>query len=300
MNRAAATPKDTRQTNQPWRDHYWWSGDGIRLHCRIFGADSVGAAVPVLCLPGLTRNARDFDGLAPALADGRQVLAVDFRGRGDSGFASDAMTYVPLTYVQDVTALLASLSLHRVGIIGTSLGGLVAMLLAATAPERVAGVVLNDIGPEIDPAGLARIRSYVGMVTPQPTWIHAARQVAEANRDIYPDYRVQDWLTMVHRTHRVTAQGRIMPDYDPEIAAPLRVPGGEAGVDLWPAFRALPPASLVVRGALSDILSASALAAMTKARPDLTSVTVDRVGHAPTLDEAPARAAIAAWARRLS
>lgn len=281
-------------------DHIWWSGEGIRLHARLYG-DAAGSGVPILCLPGLTRNARDFGELAPALARDGPVAAIDFRGRGDSGFAKDPMSYVPLTYVQDMVALLDSLGWHRFAVIGTSLGGLVAMLLAATLPGRLVGAVLNDVGPELEPAGLARIRGYVGGWSSQPTWLHAARQVAETNAAVYPDYDIQDWLRLVHRTHRVTPEGRIVADYDKQIAAPLRAPGGETGIDLWPAYDALAALPLLIlRGELSDILAAP-MAEKMRARGKQTMLcSVPRVGHTPTLDEAEARTAIAAWRMRLT
>jgi pimeloyl-ACP methyl ester carboxylesterase len=280
-----------------WNDHYWWSADGIRLHCRIHGS---GDAVPLLCLPGLTRNARDFDRLAPSLATAGPVAAVDFRGRGDSGFAKDPMSYVPLTYVQDIALLLDSLGWRRFGVIGTSLGGLVAMLLAGTMAERFAGAVLNDVGPQLEEAGLERIRAYVGGGSSQPTWLHAARQAATLNAAVYPDYGIQDWLRLVHRTHRLTPEGRIVADYDKQIAAPFRLPGGEAGVDLWPAFEALAAHPLlIVRGELSDIVSGQTAEQMLARARDAALCTVRRVGHAPTLDEPEAQAAIAAWRRKL-
>lgn len=281
-----------------WIDHFWWSGDGIRLHCRLYGADQ--SALPILCLPGLTRNARDFDLLAPELAQHGPVAAVNFRGRGDSGYAKDAMSYVPLTYVQDVALLLASLKWDRFAVIGTSLGGLVAMLLAGTMPTRFAGAVLNDVGPELEAAGLDRIRAYVGSAPSQPTWLHAARQTAEINASVFPDYDIHAWLRMVHRTHRLTPEGRIVADYDKQIAAPFRLPGGEAGIDMWPAFDALAAHPLlIVRGELSDILAAATAKKMLARSRDGALRTVPRVGHAPTLDEPEARTAIAAWRAKL-
>lgn len=288
-------------TSNAWTDHYWWSADGIRLHCRIYGATNPEEGLlPILCLPGLTRNARDFDELAPALAAGGPVAAVDFRGRGDSGYAKDAMTYVPLTYVQDVALLIDSLKWQRFAVIGTSLGGLVAMLLAGTMPGRFAGAVLNDVGPELGADGLARIRSYVGSAPSQPTWLHAARQTADLNAAVFPDYDIHDWLRMVHRTHRLTPEGRIVADYDKQIAAPFRLPGGEAGIDLWPAFDALAAHPLlIVRGALSDILEAATAQKMLARTRDAALCTVAGLGHAPTLDEPEARTAIAAWRAKL-
>lgn len=289
-------------TSNGWADHYWWSADGIRLHCRLYGAtDPEDGQLPILCLPGLTRNARDFDALAPALASAGPVAAVDFRGRGDSGYAKDAMTYVPLTYVQDVALLLDSLKWQRFAVIGTSLGGLVAMLLAGTMPGRFAGAVLNDVGPELGAAGIARIRSYVGSAPSQPTWLHAARQTADLNAAVFPDYDIHDWLRMVHRTHRLTPEGRIVADYDKQIAAPFRLPGGEAGIDLWPAFDVLAAHPLlIVRGALSDILEPATAEKMLARARDGALCTVARLGHAPTLDEPEARAAIATWRAKLA
>ena len=283
-----------------WRDLYWWSNDGVRLHARVYdpppgsGAAADQAALPLLCLHGLTRNARDFDRLAPRLAEHRRVYALDFRGRGDSGYAKDALSYVPLTYVQDVVALLANQGIERFFAIGTSLGGVVTLLLAATQHGRVAGAVLNDVGPEIEAAGMARIRAYLGQAVSFRTWVHAARAVEQANAGVYPDWQLDDWLAMVKRSHRVTPEGRIVADYDSNIAAPFRVPGGGgAGVDLWPALDALAEVPvLVLRGAHSDILSADTATRMVTRLPHAHLVTIPDVGHAPTLDEAEAISAI--------
>lgn len=282
--------------SQGWRDLYWWSNDGVRLHSRVYDppAGAGAAALPVLCLPGLTRNARDFDRLAPLLAAQRRVYCVDFRGRGDSGYAKDPMSYVPLTYVQDVIALLANQGIDQFIAVGTSLGGLVTMLLAATQHGRVAAAVLNDVGPELEAEGMARIRSYVGQAASFPTWVHCARAVGNANAGVYPDWQLEDWLAMVKRSHRLTPEGRIVPDYDANISAPFRVPGGgEAGVDLWPALDALADVpTLVVRGALSDILGTATAKKMIARLGKGRLVTVPRVGHAPTLDEADATSAV--------
>ncbi len=296
--------KDRRQAQghtPGWRDHYWWSHDGLRLHARHYPAQRGAAGPPLLCIPGLTRNARDFEALAPALAAYGDVYALDLRGRGESAYAADPMSYVPLTYVQDVVRLLDGLDIGRCAIIGTSLGGIVGMILAAAEPGRVAGLVLNDVGPAIEQAGLARIRSYVGAAQAQPTWLHAARMVAATNAGIYPDFGIDDWLRMVKRSHRLSAEGRIVPDYDRRIAEPFRMPGGEAGVDLWPAYKALKAIPiLIVRGALSDILAADIATEMAAYHPAATLLTLPAVGHAPTLDEPEAATAIAAWAQSLA
>ena len=278
-----------------WRDHYWWSNDGVRLHARVYDppADVDQSPPPLLCIPGLTRNARDFDMLAPHLAQHRRVYALNLRGRGESGYAKDAMSYVPLTYVQDVVALLASEGIDRFASVGTSLGGLVTMLLAATQPGRLAAVVLNDVGPELNPAGLDRIKTYVGQASSYPTWVHVARAIGMTNAAVYPGWGLDEWLLMAKRTHRLTREGRIVPDYDSNIAQPFRLPGGEAGVDLWPAFDALSGVpTLVLRGELSDLLSAEAANKMAARLPDVRLVTIAGAGHAPTLDEPQAVAAI--------
>ena len=274
-----------------WQDIFWWSRDGLRLHGRDYPGD--GAALPVLCLPGLTRNARDFDVLAPRLAGKRRVLAVDLRGRGESAYAKDPMSYVPLTYAQDIAALLAEQKIDRFVAIGTALGGIVAMLLAGLVPGRIAGVLLNDVGPDIEPAGLARIRGYVGRSSTWPTWMHAARATQEANGDTYPDWGIEDWLAMAKRLYRLNTNGRIVLDYDLKIAEPFRVPGSEAGPDMWRALAALGGVPvLVVRGGRSDILSAATAERMIATLPDAELVTLPGIGHAPTLNEPVVQGAI--------
>lgn len=285
-----------------WSDQYWWSSDGVRLHARVYaGPEGSESAPPLLCMPGLARNARDFEDLAPHVAQYRKVIVIEFRGRGESAFAKDPMTYVPLTYVQDVVAMLGELGIERFAAIGTSLGGLVAMLLAAALPGRLVGAVLNDVGPELQTAGLERIRDYIGTGGSQPTWMHAARAFAELNGAVYPGYEIHDWLRLTKRTHRLTAEGRIVTDYDKQIAAPLRVPGGgDAAMDLWPVYRALGDVPLLIlRGELSDILARSAGEKMVDELPRARLAEVPGVGHAPTMDEAEARVAIDAWAAEL-
>lgn len=297
-----ATRALIQQAGTAWRDLVWWSKDGLRLHARVYDppADAQSDAVPLLCLPGLTRNARDFDGIAPHIARNRRVYALDFRGRGDSAYAKDAMTYAPLTYVQDVVALLEAEGIGRFATIGTSLGGIVTMLLAATQPGRLVAAVLNDVGPELNPAGLERIRGYVGQSSSYPTWVHAARAIQSSNSHVYPDWQLEDWLVMAKRTHRLTREGRITSDYDSNIAQPFKLPGGEAGVDLWPAFDALKSVPLLIlRGELSDILSVEAARRMAERIPAASLVSVPAVGHAPTLDEPEAVAAIDAILARL-
>lgn len=280
------------QTGQAgFADGWWQSSDGLRLHYR----DYPGRAdrPPILCLPGLTRNARDFHAVAARLSGQWRVIAVDFRGRGESGHAREPSSYTPAVYAQDVWALLNELAIDRVTTFGTSLGGIVTMILALTDRTRIAGALLNDIGPVIETAGLERIRAHVGKAGSWPTWLHAARALADANRNIYPRYRLADWLAMAKRLDKLTPAGRIVPDYDKNIAEAFRQPAGSTGVDMWPALEALAAAPmLIVRGARSDVLAAATLEEMAKRLPLAESVTIADTGHAPTLDEPEAAAAI--------
>lgn len=274
-----------------WRDGYWWSPDGLRLHYRDQPGPEDGPTL--VCLPGLTRNARDFEGLAARMLGRARVVSLSFRGRGDSAHAKDPMTYVPLSYVADVRRLVEELAPVRPIAVGTSLGGLVALLLAGTGAVRFAGMVLNDVGPEIEAEGLARIRATVGRGGSWPTWIHAARALCETHGAAHPDNDIRDWLRMAKRLMRLDGGGRVVLDYDMRIAEPFRLPGGEAGIDLWPALDALAALPvLVVRGELSDILSRATADRMIARLPGARLATVPNVGHAPTLDEPAAVAAI--------
>ncbi|MEO5587594.1 MAG: alpha/beta hydrolase [Novosphingobium sp.] len=277
-------------------DQYWTSRDGLKLHFRDYpGPDHPEgpARPPVVCLPGLTRNARDFENLARHLAGARRVICPDMRGRGDSAYSKDSATYNPLQYVDDVTALVDAAGIARFVAVGTSLGGLMTLLLAAMAPQRLAAAVLNDIGPEIDPAGLERIGSYVGQGRSFPTWMHAARALEEGQGEFFPEFGVDDWLGLAKRTMLVGSNGRIVFDYDMKIAEPFKQSGTAAPPDLWPTLGALAGKPvLLVRGALSDVLSEATLTRMQEALPQADVVTLPRVGHAPTLDEPDCVAAI--------
>lgn len=279
-----------------YKNGYWWSNDGLRLHFRDYPARGGAAAQkrpPIICLPGLTRNARDFEGLAEELSENWRVICVDLRGRGDSAYAKDPLSYVPLTYVHDVEALLAQEEIGEFIAFGTSLGGIISMLLASTRPGRVRGLLLNDIGPQIDKEGLARIRDYVGQGRSFPTWMHAARWLAEDFANIYPDLDMNGWLILSKRLMKVTGSGRIVLDYDMRIAEPFAIPGGEAGMDLWPAFDTLGDIPLLlVRGENSDILTSASAAEMQKRQSHMAIAHIANTGHAPTLDEAEARQAI--------
>ena len=274
-----------------YADEYWVS-DGLRLHYRDYAGGADGRP-PLLCMAGLTRNVRDFESLADRLAPDWRVIAIDFRGRGESAYSKDSASYTPAVYAQDVQALLRELGLDSFVAIGTSLGGLVTMLMAQAERDRIKGVVLNDVGPELELAGIARIRGYVGRSGNWPTWLHAARTLAGNQRHVYPDYTIEDWLRMAKRLYRLSPNGRIVIDYDPRIAEPMRGADESPPVDLWPALGALKDVpALILRGEMSDVISANTVERMGAALPLAETVTVPRTGHAPTLDEPEARDAL--------
>ncbi len=270
---------------------YYTSPDGLRLHYRDYAGPS-SPRLTVVCIPGLTRNARDFEDLAPHLAQTYRVICVELRGRGLSEYAKDPMTYVPPTYVRDVAALFKAANLAHVALIGTSLGGIISMVLAATMPAKILGVVLNDIGPEISPEGLARIASYVGQTKPITNWEEAAAAIQMIDGNIFPDYDTDEtWQKMARRRFVESEEGVFRPDYDLNISKPFA--SSSAAVNLWPFFTALKriPA-LAIRGETSDLLSPAVFAQMKKVVPKLRQVTVPNRGHAPYLDEPEAIAAI--------
>ena len=272
-------------------DQFWTSQDGLRLHYREYAGPDDRPAI--LCLPGLTRNARDFHHLAQRLGGQWRVICPDLRGRGDSAYAKDSASYNPLQYVADIGGLLEQTRIDRFVAIGTSLGGLMIMMMAAAMPERIAGAVLNDVGPEISAEGLERIRGYVGQGRSFSTWMHAARALIEAQGEVFPDYSVTDWLAMAKRAMVVGSNGRIVFDYDMRIAEPMAGASSAAAIDLWPALLALKgrPVTLL-RGALSDVLAQDVFRKMAKSLPDAEALEVPRVGHAPMLSENEAVAAI--------
>jgi pimeloyl-ACP methyl ester carboxylesterase len=273
-----------------WTDAYWNSRDGLRLHYRDYPGPA--GALPVVCLHGLTRNARDFEELAPQLARDRRVIVPDFRGRGLSDYDPIPARYAPPTYAADILQLLELLEIESATFIGTSLGGLVTMAIAAFAPQRIAGTVLNDVGPELEREGLDRIRGYVGRPAFFRNWKEAADSIAERNGALHPRYRHADWMKMARRLCREEAGGVIF-DYDLAIAQNVLASASAPQADAWPYFAALASSPLLVlRGELSDLLSAETAARMVESHPDARLVTVADVGHAPDLLEPEALAAI--------
>jgi pimeloyl-ACP methyl ester carboxylesterase len=278
-------------SDKAYADGHWQSADGLTLHYRDYpGRDD---RPPILCIPGLTRNARDFEPLAEAFAGEWRVICVELRGRGESDYAKEAASYDAPTYLADIAALLAQLQIGRFVAVGTSLGGVLTMLLAAQGAP-IAAALLNDVGPTIEETGLARIRELVGQGRSYPTWVHAARSLQEPSGEVYPDYELADWLRFAKRVMALGQNDRIVSDYDMKIAETFQQARGGRSEPLWAAFKALAGRPVcVLRGELSDLLSTATLAEMAETLPGLDAVTVPRTGHVPTFEEPEARDALA-------
>ena len=276
-----------------YSERSWQSAEGLTLYFRDYG--EANDRPPVLCLHGLTRNSKDFEGVAAHIAgQGWRVIVPDMRGRGKSDYAEDSATYAVPNYIGDVLALLEQEGIEKFVSIGTSMGGLMTMLIAQAMPQRIAAALLNDIGPVVDPAGIEKIRTYLGQGRSFPTWMHAARALEEVHGESHPSFDTEDWIAMAKRGMTVCSNGRIAFDYDMKIADPFNDADENAvPPDLWPGFEALASNPLLlVRGGLSALLSADAFAEMQKRAPNADVVVVEDAGHAPTLDEPEVRTAI--------
>ncbi|MBX7513140.1 alpha/beta hydrolase [Qipengyuania sp. GH38] len=276
-----------------YSERSWQSAEGLTLYFRDYG--EANDRPPVLCLHGLTRNSKDFEGVAAHIAgQGWRVIVPDMRGRGKSDYAEDSATYAVPHYIGDVLALLEQEGVEKFVSIGTSMGGLMTMLIAQAMPHRIAAALLNDIGPVVDPAGIEKIRTYLGQGRSFPTWMHAARALEEVHGESHPSFDTEDWIAMAKRGMTVCSNGRIAFDYDMKIADPFNDADENAvPPDLWPGFEALASNPLLlVRGGLSALLSADAFAEMQKRAPNADVVVVEDAGHAPTLDEPEVRTAI--------
>lgn len=272
------------------------AADGLALAARDVAGPDAGAGV-VLCLHGLTRNSRDFEGLATALRGDHRVLALDQRGRGRSGYDANPLNYNLGVQTADTWAWLDHLGIERVVVVGTSMGALMAIAMANMQPGRIAGLVLNDAGPVVDPRGLARIAGYVGKGGPVRDWDEAAAALKAVHGLALPTYQAADWRRMARATY-VEAEGGLRLDYDPNLAQAFAADPG-AAPDMWPAFAVLEAIpGLVLRGALSDILAAETAAEMARRFPTTEVVTVPDRGHAPDLSEPQAVAAIQAFLKR--
>lgn len=283
--------------------HFISAPDGLKLHARDYGSRTA-CALPVVCLPGLARSSGDFETLAQALAGDsihpRRVVALDYRGRGQSDYDRDPAQYSFQVEIADVLAVLTALDCGPAVFIGTSRGGILTMLMAPLRPSLIAGVVLNDIGPVIEPKGLMRIKGYVGKL-PQPRSYEEGGEILRRLFDAqFPTLTAEDWLKNAHRTFKQDGKGRLVPNYDVNLAKTLE------GVDfekplppLWAQFDALAKVPmLAIRGANSDLLSAETVAAMARRRATFETFEVPDQGHAPLLAEADTIARIADFVAR--
>jgi pimeloyl-ACP methyl ester carboxylesterase len=279
------------------------SDDGLSLHARDYAGAGGLARLPVICIHGLTRNAADFDELAPRIAAlGRRVLAVDVRGRGESQRDPNPDNYAPGVYAADVARLAWDLGIGRAVFIGTSMGGLITMTLAARRIDLIAAAVLNDIGPVLSEKGLARIAGYAGRAAAVHSWEAAAACIRDINACAFPDNDAAEWDKWARRAFAPDAAGGLAPRYDPNIAIALQT--GKlrpTSLPLRMAFRKLARERplLLVRGALSDLMEERQTVWMRRAAPAMAYVEVPNRGHAPMLTEPAALDAIVQFLARV-
>lgn len=289
----------TDQPDQSWRDVFFTSRDGLRLHARSYDPTAVND-YPVICLPGLTRNARDFHRLATALCDaGHRVLAVDYRGRGLSEHDSDWKNYSPFMEALDLTDLMAREMVHQAHIVGTSRGGLITMIMAAMRPTALRSIVMNDIGPVLEADGLARIVGYAGR-TPDPfDWEDATRIVKDIGRRDFPHFDDAEWRAIAEQWFN-DRNGHPVPGYDKAIARAVTNVDLDSGPpELWPQFNALRRFPLmVIRGENSDLLSEGTVRKMCRLHPNSHRLDVPGQGHAPYLRDAQSISAIVEFLAR--
>ena len=276
-----------------------WKGEGgLALHARDYAGSGGPARCPVICIHGLTRNSGDFEDVAPWIAArGRRVIAVDVRGRGRSARDPQPERYHPKVYAADMLKLLDEAGIARAVFVGTSMGGIITMAIAAKRLDAIAAAVLNDVGPVIGIAGLERIKNYVGKMPEIRGWEDAAAYIKSINGVAFPENTDADWLRWARRTFR-EQDGRIQLDYDPKIAAAIQ--GSKLKPTSWIAkflYRRLARnrPTLLVRGGVSDIVGPAEAAYMRRVAPQLRYAEVPGVGHAPMLTEPAARAALASF-----
>ncbi len=272
-----------------YADVFYHSSDGLRLYARDY-AGPLDESPAILCLSGLTRNGKDFAALAEHLCERYRVICPDQRGRGRSDRDTDPARYRPDVYVADMWTLADLLQLPVLSVIGTSLGGLMAIMMTAQSPARIDRIVLNDIGPEVDPKGVARIASYVGKSGAVANWKEATRQTSDINGIAFPDYTDKDWFDMARNVYVQKDHSPVL-EYDPAISRGLAT--GNAAPDLWPLFDVLAQKPvLAIRGALSDVLSETTFTKMSARLTNLQPAVIPGRGHAPTLTEAESLTAL--------
>jgi len=274
-----------------YEERYVEAADGLRLYCRDYPNPSPRSAV--LCLPGLTRNSGDFAPLATRISETRRVLCPDLRGRGKSGYDPTWRNYHPGRYAADLWQLLDTLQVEEAVVIGTSLGGWMAMLLNHQRPGRIAGVVMNDIGPEADPGGIARVVSTAGRLDVVGSLAEAIEQAKSVYSIAFPDWSEEQWQAYTEATYRPLDDGRFDMNFDRNIGHAAREGISGLDIDPWTMFNGLANVpTLLIHGVLSDILTAPIIEKMHEQKPDLQVVPVRNRGHAPLLDEQEAVDAI--------
>lgn len=271
-----------------YRESFITTQDGLRIFARDYG-ERTSTRTPVVCLPGLTRNSKDFETLAEHLAPTRRVLCPDLRGRGRSQYCDNWTDYTPATELIDVLDVMAASGIAHAVFVGTSRGGLITMLLGAFRPATIKAAVLNDVGPEIDMTGLKRIAGYAGVMNAPTTWDEAAVQLRMMNEREFPTVTGNEWRAFSARTF-AEEHGAPKLDYDPRIGLGLRkgleALGSAPMPDMWPQFKALSNVPVMgVRGENSDLLSSETFERMAREHPNFTSLTLKDRGHAPFLDE---------------
>ncbi len=263
------------------------TADGLRLHARDYGSAHAGT-LPVICLPGLTRNSRDFHQLAIILSTNpqspRRIIALDYRGRGLSDWDDNKANYNIAVEAQDVLALCETLGIHHAIFIGTSRGGLILHLIAVMKPELLAGVVLNDVGPVLELAGLRHIQDYLGKARQPDSWDDAGRMLRELHGRDFAALSAADWQEMAQAIYRETGDG-IVSDFDPAIGEAMKAADFSNPLpDLWTQFAAMTAAPLlIVRGENSKLLSEETVLEMLRRHPDSVRLTARQQGHAPLL-----------------
>lgn len=285
-----------------FHDVFCQSADGLKIHAKTIGPQT-GAALPVLCLPGLTRTADDFDVIARALASApapRRVVAIDYRGRGLSDYDPDPAKYAVPMEMGDVLAVAASLGVSRAILLGTSRGGLISMGLAAAQPQLLAGVILNDIGPALEIGGLMKIKGYITDPPERATWDDAERGLRELFGSVFPTLDAAGWAAWTRRAFREKAGGGLERTYDVRLAKTLDSVTAETPLpEIWELFDRLAGLPLMlVHGGLSDLLSPRVIQTMATRHPDIDVVEVPDEGHAPLLADKPTVDRIVAFCAR--
>ena len=270
------------------------STDGLSLYYRDY--DIASSRMPLVCLPGLTRNSRDFEALAATAAQSRRVICPDFRGRGESDYDPDWKNYHPAQYTADTWGLLDQLGIDQVVAVGTSLGGWMAMLMAYERPGSVAAAIMNDIGPDVNPEGIARVQKGAGRLDRVATLDEAVEQAKWFYEIAFPDWNDDKWRHYTQITYRKTRDGHYDLNFDRNIGVASREGVSGLRTDPWTLYDSLiDKPVLLVHGSISDILTPDIIERMRAKKPDLEVVDVSRVGHAPLLDEPEAQDAISTF-----